>query len=74
LGFQNILQKPKYIIKTVRENNQTNFIDEKGCKRDRTIVRRKYKYQNEIEYVNFDRKYTSSMNSFWKKRKYVCKL
>lgn len=58
LGFQAIKQKPKYIIKQVKENSKNNFTDEDGCKRDRQIVKRNYKYQNEIEDVKFDRKIT----------------
>lgn len=58
LGFQNLKHKPKYIIKKVDEKNGTNFIDEKGCKRDRQIVKRIFKYQNEIPDVQYDRKLT----------------
>lgn len=58
LGFQNLKHKPKYIIKQVDEKNGTNFIDEKGCKRDRQIVKRIFKYQNEIPDVQYDRKLT----------------
>ena len=56
LGFGNLKQKPKYILKHVREKNKTHFIDEKDCKRDRQIVRRIFKYQNELPDVKFDRK------------------
>lgn len=58
LGFQNLKQKPKYIIKQVKEKNTTNFIDEKDCKRDRQLVKRIFKYQKEIPDVKFDRKIT----------------
>lgn len=58
LGFQNLKQKPKYIIKQVEEKNKTNFIDEKGCKRDRQIIKRSFKYQNELPDVKFERKLT----------------
>lgn len=58
LGFQNIKQKPKYIIKNVNQKGEHYFVDEKGCKRDRNIVKRKYKYQNEYNNVKFDRKLT----------------
>lgn len=58
LGFQNLKQKPKYIIKQVKEKKNTHFIDEKNCKRDRQIVKRIFKYQNEIPDIKFDRKIT----------------
>lgn len=58
LGFNNLKQKPKYIIKNVKETNKTNFLDEKGCKRDRQIVKRIFKYQKEIPNITFDRKVT----------------
>lgn len=58
LGFQNLKQKPKYILKEVKEKNKTNFIDEKGCKRDRQIVKRIYKYQNELPNIKFEGKVT----------------
>lgn len=55
LGFYNLKQKPRYIIKEVKESNKTNFIDDKNCKRDRQIVKRilntkmKYQMQNLIK-------------------------
>lgn len=58
LGFQNIKQKPKYIIKNVEKKGDGNFLDDKGCKRDRTIVKRNFKYQNNIPDLKFDRKLT----------------
>ena len=58
LGFQNLKQKPKYIIKQVKKKNETNFIDEKDCKRDRQLVKRIFKYQNEIPDIKFERKVT----------------
>ena len=58
LGFHNIKQKPKYIIKQVKEKNNTHFLDEKDCKRDRQIVKRIFKYQNQIPDVEFERKLT----------------
>lgn len=58
LGFHNIKQKPKYIIKDVKEKNDTHFRDDKDCKRDRQIVKRNYKFQTDIPNIKFDRKLT----------------
>lgn len=68
LGFNNLKQKPKYIIKEVKEKNKTHFLDEKDCKRDRQIVKRTFKYQNEIPSVKFERKLTGRNYSKVKKK------
>lgn len=58
LGFQNLKQKPKYILKNVKEKHDTHFRDDKNCKRDRKIVKRIFKYQDELPNANFERKIT----------------
>ena len=52
-------QKPKHIIKQVKEKKNTHFIDEKNYKRDRQIIKRRiFKNPNEIPDVKLDREIT----------------
>lgn len=58
LGFYNLKHLPRYVIKEVREKGRTYFKDKDGYKRDRQIVKRKYKYQKSIKDIKFDSKLT----------------
>lgn len=64
LGFHNLKHLPKYITKEVKDKRKTYFIDEKGQKRDRHIIKRKYKFQDPLnKNALFDRKLTGRNRS-----------